>query len=253
MIISSHGIIYKILKKIWEKAYCRADRLIVCGRDMRAVLCHKFEKYKRIPEIAVIENWADKNITQSNENLRNDNRIEVLFAGNIGRCQGIEAFLNLIKEGDIDNLSFKFRGDGACVPFIKEFIANNPKLNVEYGGKYSRDEQFSLLEKCDLALVTLADGMYGLGVPSKSYNIMAAGKPILYIGDKNSEIAMVVREYEIGYCFEPADMDGLTMWLKSINHSIREEFQIKGLKARRLAESIFSEDTILDKYSNLFA
>lgn len=251
-IVSKSSLYYKVLLKIWENSYSKADRLIVCGRDMKDVFIQKLNRYRKIPEIEVIENWADKK-TDNHEELGNmGSSIEILFAGNIGRCQGIENFLEIVKEVNADNLVFNFRGDGAVVPYINNFISGNPNISVVYGGRFSRDEQFIILEKCDIALVTLAEGMYGLGVPSKSYNIMAAGKPILFIGDLNSEIAMVVKDCGIGYCFAPNDKEGITNWLKSINHASRDEFRLKGLKAKQLADTIYSEDTILEKYSNLF-
>lgn len=251
-LISSQNIFYRAFLRIWEHSYSNADRIIVCGRDMKEVFKQKLNRYDRSPNISVIENWADKNINDSIEFVNNNCPIEILFAGNIGRCQGIETFLKIVKEATIDNIIFNFRGDGAFVPFITNFISDNPKKNVVYGGPFSRDEQFSILEKCDIALVTLTQGMYGLGVPSKSYNIMAAGKPLLYIGDEKSEIAMVIKEFGIGYYFTPNDKKGIIDWLKSINQSTRNEFRLKGLKAKRLAETIYSEDTILEKYSNLF-
>lgn len=252
-IISSKSLLYKILLKIWENSYSKADRLIVCGRDMKDVFLHKLSLYRKPPEIDVIENWADKNTDVLEDNIDLESDINILFAGNIGRCQGIESFLKIYEEANTDKLCLNFRGDGATVPFINKFISTHPDVNVSYGGKYTRDEQFNILKNCDIALVTLADDMFGLGVPSKSYNIMAAGKPILFIGDEKSEIAMVIKEHGIGYCFDPKDKNGIINWLTSINLSKRHEFQLKGKKAKQLAETFFSEETILNKYSELFS
>lgn len=251
-IISSKNILYKTLLKIWEHSYSKADRLIVCGRDMKEIFLQKLSRYKNPPIIEVIENWADKNNYDWDNSKTEKKVVEILFAGNIGRCQGVENFLDIFKEAKTNNINITFRGDGANVPFVNNFILNNPDIHVNYDGKYTRDEQFDILSKCDIALVTLADNMYGLGVPSKSYNIMAAGKPILYIGDKKSEIAMVIKESGIGYSFDPNDKEGIINWLRSIDSSYRDEFHLKGLKAKQLAETIYSEDSILNKYSNLF-
>lgn len=56
--------------------------------------------------------------------------------------------------------------------------------------------------------------MYGLGVPSKTYNILASGRPILFFGPKNSEIDLLVRENGIGYCDWPErwDKETLIQW-----------------------------------------
>ena len=87
---------------------------------------------------------------------------------------------------------------------------------------------------CDIALVTLQDGMFGLGVPSKTYNILASGRPVLFLGPKGSEIDLLVREKGIGYCEWPEKWD-------------KEVLAEMGKKARALAEAEYSESVILKK------
>ena len=87
----------------------------------------------------------------------------------------------------------------------------------------------------DFALVTLQEGMYGLGVPSKTYNILASGRPILFFGPKDSEIDLLIREKGIGYCGWPEKWDKVIL-------------AEMGKKARVLAETEYSESIILDKF-----
>ncbi|HYG12206.1 MAG TPA: hypothetical protein VD835_19825 [Pyrinomonadaceae bacterium] len=47
-------------------------------------------------------------------------------------------------------------------------------------------------------LVTLADGLAGLSLPGKTYGILAAGRPVLFVGDPRSDIACLVSEYRCG-------------------------------------------------------
>ena len=77
--------------------------------------------------------------------------------------------------------------------------------------------------------------MYGLGVPSKTYNILAAGRLIVYFGPKHSEIDLLVREKQIGYCGWPQKWD-------------KEELVEMGKRARALAESDYSEEAIMSKF-----
>lgn len=250
---STNSLVYKFIKYIFSTAYKSADNIIVLGRDMKEVFVEKFKSNKKKTTIRIIENWADplpRNYKSSKRTI--GALIKVLYAGNIGRCQGLEQFIKIFEKASNVDLKFIMRGGGAIVPDIITYIERT-KSNIALGSPYSREEQFDILSECDIALVTLADGMYGLGVPSKSYNIMAAGKPILFIGDLRSEIAQVVQEYGIGYCFDPKDEKGLLVWLNSITLEYREEFMKMGEKARQLAETIYSEDTILSKYSRLFS
>ena len=94
--------------------------------------------------------------------------------------------------------------------------------------------------------------MYGLGVPSKSYNIMAAGKPILYIGDKTSEIALCIQEYEIGWIVEPNNPQILYETMLSIISIPQEEIISIQKKSRWVAENVFSKSVVLSRYDKLF-
>ena len=91
-----------------------------------------------------------------------------------------------------------FIGSGAYQSKIDDFIAEGNK-NVEKYPWQSREKQNKILNNATIGVVSLAKGMYGLGVPSKFYNLIAAGKPIFYIGPRNSELHLVVKEFNIGF------------------------------------------------------
>lgn len=140
-------------------------------------------------------------------------------------------------------------GSGNDIDNIKEKIDNyNLNNTIHLKGTYSRNDQMKVLNSCDIALVTLVNGMYGLGTPSKSYNIMAAGKPILYIGDNGTEIWRVVEENNIGYCFEPGNFTEIISFLNNIS---KDDLLAKGNKARLLAENKYSKEIILNKFKQL--
>ena len=99
--------------------------------------------------------------------------------------------------------------------------------------------------------MTLSDGMFGLGVPSKSYNIMAASKPILFIGDLESEIAQTVKENNIGFCFAPNDCNGIIAFLKNLGKISKKELSEMGQRASSLSKTKYSESEILNKFKNI--
>ncbi len=250
IIKSPNNIIYRILRSVFNKAYSSSDRLIVIGRDMKDLFLKKL--YPHTPPMVLIENWSDP----SNElevNVTRNGPIKLLFAGNIGRCQGLESFIEIFGNVDNHKLQLELRGSGAIVSILNKCIKDNKFSNIKIGSSFTRNEQFSILKDCDIALVTLCDGMYGLGVPSKSYNIMSAGKPILYVGDPMSEIALVIKEAKIGYVFANSDIQGLKSWLTNVNEDIRSELKEMGKRAKELTLTRFSEETILSKYTNLFS
>ena len=89
--------------------------------------------------------------------------------------------------------------------------------------------------------------MKGLGVPSKTYNILAAGKPILYIGDKGSEVYNLVKDNDLGVVFEWEQIEEFTEWINSLTINDLIELQEKGKRARILFENRYTQDLILQK------
>ena len=93
--------------------------------------------------------------------------------------------------------------------------------------------------------------MYGLGVPSKSYNIMAAGKPILMVGEADSEIALCIKEFNLGWIVAPNNPSALKDMFESVYES-RDQLSSIRSNARCVADTVFAKEIILDKYYQLF-
>ena len=246
-VISQNSFFYKFFKPMFDKAYSQADLLIVLGRDMKNVMMKKLGRNKHNTKIEIIENWAQPSIEVLPKDI-NEDKINIQYAGNLGRVQGLLEFADCIKQAANPDVTYSFYGHGAVKKQLEQFVHDENLSNVQIYGAYKRDEQNAILSTCDIALVTLAEGMYGLGVPSKSYNIMAAGKPILFIGELDSEIACMVKEHSCGFCFEPTDKDSLVVFLQNLKSIDRSRLVEMGSNARKLVEEKYSKTVILDKF-----
>lgn len=240
--------IYKLSKNIYDKAYSRANQLIALGRDMKQVLEKKVARFAHHPKVTIIENWADLDIVSPMDVAFHPNRLVLEYAGNIGRVQGLQAFFENLKKADNEQLEFHLWGTGAEENNLRCFADHENMKNIVFHGGYLRSRQSEVLNSCDMALVTLSEGMFGLGVPSKTYNIMAAGKAILFIGDPNSEIGLLVKEKQIGYVFDPIDKKGITAFLTSLSTKMILEIKRMGARAREIAEKEYAKDIILNKF-----
>lgn len=216
--------LYGLFKRTFDKAYSKADQLIVLGRDMKNVMEQKIERFANKPICTIIENWADIECIHPQPFPKG--KIVLLYAGNIGRVQGLDKVIAQLT----DNVEFHLYGTGAMEESLKKI--GHP--NVFFHGPYFRSQQNEVLAACDIAVVTLQDGMYGLGVPSKTYNILASGRPVLFLGPANSEIDLLVREKRIGYCEWPKKWD-------------KDELLAMGTRARDVAVKEYSKETILNK------
>lgn len=243
-LLKESSLAYKLTKKLFDSSYRAVDRFIVCGNDMEEGVKKKLDG--RENRIAVIQNWGDADRIFPLETTI-DGKIVVQFAGNVGRVQGFEKILSIIKQVKNPFVWFVIRGNGALINGLKERVADNYN-NLTILGAYSRTEENSVLNDCDISLVSLAESMYGLGVPSKSYNSMAAGKPLLFIGPKESEVYKMVKENGIGYAFDIADEKSVVDFLNGLSLESKSEFQRMGKKARVCAETVYSKEKLLNMY-----
>lgn len=239
--MNADGIVFRLANSVFNKAYSRMDLLISLGRDMSEVLKRKTNGKVKIEQI---ENWADcESIFPKGR--ATDGKVTIEYAGNFGRAQGLLHFIDLFSRVDNKHIEFSLWGSGELKDEICHRSENDSRIKLHR--PYLRCEQVDVLNDCDIALVTLLDGMYGLGVPSKSYNILAAGKPIFYIGERNSEIDLMVRENKIGYSYEANEENEIVMALNSLQFK-KEELREMGMRARELAEKKFSKNLILGRF-----
>ncbi|HDY7975448.1 TPA: glycosyltransferase family 4 protein [Vibrio vulnificus] len=251
-VINKHSFSWRFLTALSKEVYSLPEQLICIGRDMKELL---EEKIRRPDQIKFIPNWAstDKIIEmpkKDNELIRDlgwqDNTVFQFF-GNMGRLQGIRQLLEAIEKTKCEKSRFLFIGSGSEAKLVqraaKRINAKSGYERVHYYGSLDLEKNNLGLNACDVALVTLAPEMYGLGVPSKAYFSMAANKPIVYIGDKNSELERLLSEYDVGwYCNNGKISDLATL----IDH-VSELNDLDTLpQTREILISNFSEERALN-------
>lgn len=254
-IIRRDNFFYLPIKRLFDWAYESADAVITIGRDMSDVIARKIPASAN--KVTLIENWADhplcERIPRNQSMIQSmglSNHIVIQYAGNIGRAQGLLEFVDLLSVVQSDVVRCVLRGSGAMSKALREATRGRQRFILE--GSFSRSEQYGVLGACDIALVILGPDMYGLGVPSKTYNILAAGKPVLFLGPKDSEIYRLVKQHDIGWAFDWNEADQL---IELINQWSIHDLQVieeRGDNARRLAETSYTEAAQLAKFTAFF-
>jgi glycosyltransferase involved in cell wall biosynthesis len=250
-ILKETSFFYKILKWFFDYAYDCADKLIVVGQDMKELISKKTNK-----PIKVITNWADSEQIFPDSNLKLNYdfedivnaKIVIQFAGNIGRVQSLLDFVKVFFRANNPDIILLVIGEGAHKKELKEYVELKGILNIIILDALPREMQNTFLNSCDIGLVTLSKGMLGLGVPSKSYNILSAGKPILFLGDKSSEISGYIDNYGVGWTFDWDDDQNLIDFLNSLSETSNNTLEEMGVNARQLVERRFTKEYILENY-----
>lgn len=228
--------------------YSSADSLICIGRDMQKIIENKSGNRKKT---FYIPNWVDENdiypLPRRFKNLGLDDFLVFQFFGNIGRVQGVKNLLNAIAMVKANNAAFLFMGGGAMASEVEDFIKINPAKKILYLGPVPLDKKNEGLALCDVSFVSLEAGMLGLGVPSKTYFALAAGKPILAAVEAESEIGLMLSEHSVGWRCDPNSAEQLA---KLIDEICSTPQQLERLKPRQVFLENYSEKIVLNKMSN---
>jgi len=234
--------------------YKYASKIIVCGRDMFELVGRKTEGLD-IP-VEIIQNWAElenvKPFPRAENRLLKELKIEdklvFLYAGNMGYPNDIESIIDCAaKLQDDERFFFVFLGAGVKRKWLEREIVEKSLKNVRLLEPRPRSEQNIFLNACDVAIVTLVKKMWGVSMPSRTYNILAAGKPILALTERDSEITKVVEEDRVGWAVLPDEPEMLRQKILEIYEN-RNEFEAMSKRARQAALEKYSLETALMKY-----
>ena len=205
-LLSPNAFLYKFFIRSRTKAFKGADFIIVLGKCMQDLV-----EQAGIPkeDIYIVKNVPSVNESKPLESTKGGSGFKVLYAGNMGMAHLFSTILESSKSLAGENIHFTFIGKGQRRIEIEQFIKSEEPLNVELLGYLEKEEFEKHLSAADIHFISLRKGFEGLMVPSKLYSSLAVGKPILYEGPANSEIALEIKKYGFGKSISPEDTDGL--------------------------------------------
>jgi glycosyltransferase involved in cell wall biosynthesis len=249
----------KILNKFNRWLYRSAKKIIVVGRDMQELVDTQVNKHsvEKTP-IDVIQNWASLEEVEpapraENRILQEHNLLEkfvFLYAGNMGHPQDLESIIYCAEKLKTDErFHFLFLGSGVKREWLGREVEEKKLKNVTLLAPRPRNEQRIFLNACDVGLVPLVRKMRGVAMPSRTYNLLAAGKPILALTEDNSEIARVIEEDKVGWFVPPGQPEKLLKAIYQI-HAKREIIPEMAKRARKSALEKYSLEMAIEKYSH---
>lgn len=251
---SRDSFIVKIIEFSNRWLYKHAAKIIVVGRDMLKLVQQKTQGLD--VAIRMIPNWAElesvspvpRDSIALIEDLGLRDKIVFLYAGNLGHPNDIETIVETASglPGD-SRVHFLFLGAGVKRPWLEKEIKKRSLTNITLLEPRPRSEQIEFLNACDVGFVSLVKGMWGVSMPSRTYNLLAAGKPILAITESGSELDQVVVENEIGWTVEPHDPDRLAETIHEIEANL-DTLGPMSIRARNAALSQYNFEAALGKY-----
>jgi putative colanic acid biosynthesis glycosyltransferase WcaI len=225
----------------------RARRLVVVGRDMQEKLS---EDGVDPAKLTFIPTWANPQRVEQKEvdRLRNVNgwrdRFVVMHAGNMGLAQNLGMFVDIAERlSDEQEILIVFLGDGAARPALEREAANRKLRNLLFLPYRPKHEAQALMAAADLHVVSLVPGLWGSAAPSKTYGIMAAGRPFIAAVDRGSEPARIAEEFACGITVDPGDPAALASAILKMREEPLDEM---GDRARRGFLSRYERTRVTD-------
>lgn len=228
---SEGSLIWKIGRKVENYSYRHAKKIIVISEDFKKNILAK-----GVPEekIVVVPNWADTsgvypverkdNVLIKRYNLDPD-KFYIVYSGNVGFTQNMDLLLEVAKElkDELPNLSFVIIGDGADKERVQNRVIDEKIENVIMLPFQPYEDIAHVFSLGDVGLIISKPGVGNNSVPSKTWSIMAAGRPVLASFDEDSELCKMIDRIGCGRLASAGNKDKLKNEIRVlINRDNRE-------------------------------
>ncbi len=180
----SHPKVLGIVAKLCDWVYRHVDQIVVLSPGFKRLLIER-----GVPEskLDVIYNWCDEASIASPtgtmpEGFPDRSKFRILFAGNMGKAQALDAVLEaaVIVQRQAHQISFVFVGGGVESERLKQVAVEKGLCCVCFLPPVPMTEVGNMLGEADALLVHLKkDPLFEITIPSKTQAYMAVGKPIL--------------------------------------------------------------------------
>lgn len=235
----------------WLEAFCYNHAWLVTGQSQSILASIQM----RFPQVRtfLFSNGVDALRFQPNaandramSRLRENGNCVALYAGLHGLAQGLGQVIEAAERIRQDSkLQIFLLGDGPTKAQLVQDAQARRLSNIHFLDPIAAEEMPGWIAAADIALVTLKTYIPG-AVPSKLYEAMAAGKPVVLVA--SGEPAEIVNKHRAGIVVEPGDIGGLAAALQQLaaNPGLRHKL---GANGRCAAEQYYDRNVIVDRFA----
>lgn len=235
-------------------SYERSDAVVVLSDDLRDNVVAKVSA-RHSSKVKVIPNFVDADrivpmdrMTSYRSELNIGDEIVVMYAGNVGYSQSLTMLLHAAQQ--MPEVTFVINGDGAARAELESQAAG--LLNVRFAGYQPRDRVGEVLASGDIHVVPLRTGLGAVSVPSKTYSILAAARPVVAAIDAGTEVTRILEHSGAGISVAPDNEELFTSALQSMVRNI-DSARAQGISGREWVETHVSPAAVAQSYLSLIA
>jgi len=203
------GMVLRLLDGFCRFVYRHADRVAVLSPGFRQTL---MERGVAADKVQVIYNWArePQPPPPAGPPAIGKAGLEIVFAGNMGPAQGLDAVLEAARRcvGLAPGARFRLVGGGVDAERLERRAREMRLPNVEFAGWQSLAATQAMLQAADVLLAHLKDDpLFAITIPSKTQDYLAAGRPILMA--VRGDAADLVARAGAGILAEPGNPESI--------------------------------------------
>jgi colanic acid biosynthesis glycosyl transferase WcaI len=235
-------------------SYQRSDAVVVLSDDLRDNVVAKVSA-RHVGKIKVIPNFVDADrivpmdrMTSYRSELKIGDELVVMYAGNVGYSQSLTMLLHAAQQ--MPKVTFVINGDGAARADLEAQAVGIS--NIRFAGYQPRDRVGEVLASGDIHVVPLRTGLGAVSVPSKTYSILAAARPVVAAIDAGTEVTRILQHSGAGVSVAPDDEELFTVALQEMVADI-ETAREQGRKGREWVETHVSPAAVAQSYLALIA
>jgi colanic acid biosynthesis glycosyl transferase WcaI len=242
----------KIIRAANGLMFRALNSIVIIGRDMEDLLM----RYQGMTQnkIMFIPNWATltpgvRPIASGSVYRGQSNAAFVVgLSGNLGFTHDPDVVFDaaVLLQND-PSIHFLLSGWGMGFERLKARQVETPLANVTLVSRVPEEQLEEFLSAADIWVIPYRRNVAGVSVPSRFYNLLAVGRPVLIISEPDAEAALTVKDDGLGWVVAPGDARELAATIKTAS---REETRLKGVRAAEKAIQ-FSEGSAMTKYQSL--
>lgn len=245
-------VVFKILRRLDRVSCGLAKWVIVLSEDMKQSLLDR-PGYGQ-DNIQVINNFSMPHhgdaIDVDAALLKQSGQFRIIFAGNIGRFQGLEAFIDaMAKLLHRSMIELVFVGEGSALALLKK-RANGAK-NVKFFPHQSVNVVRRMIADADLGIVSLSRDIYRYAYPSKTMTYLEEGCPLLVSIESGSELVNFALSFNVGRGVIPDQPQSIVDVIESLYLDSQRHMRMKVI-AKQVSKEMFSEYSVVKKWAVLF-
>ena len=248
------GILWKIGRVIENFTYKHADKIIVISEDFK-----KNIMAKGVPEekIVVVYNWVDQNavvnIDRENNKLFDKYNLDlskfyIEYSGNIGLSQNMDMLLEVMEDlqDNYPDINLVLVGEGAYKAQVEKIVADKQLKNVVMLPFQPYEDISHVFSLGDVGLVISKPGTGAASVPSKTWSIMSASRPVLANFDEN-ELKDILAGNECGIFTKAGDKEAFKQSIITLYEN-RELCKQYGKNGRQFVMDNLTREVGTQKY-----